>query len=74
MEIIATCPDSAFGGQVIYKIDHIEDKVLTAYNVDGKDITKARWSKIRYNREGTPYFMARKQRFYFDDFMRIGRA
>lgn len=75
MDIIGICSDSAFSGQVIHKIDSMEEKVLTSYQWEGIDKvehTQPRWSKIRYNRKGQPYFMARKQRFYFDEFIRVG--
>ena len=74
MEVIGYCAESAFSAQVIYKIDNAEERVLSSYKyqgMDGEKQTRPTWSKIRYNMKGQPYFMARKRRHYFDDFMRL---
>ena len=73
MEVIGICSESAFSGQVIFKVDDMEDKVLSSYQwegVDGIEQTRPTWSKIRYNAKGQPFFIARKHRQYLDEFIR----
>ena len=73
MDIIASKAESAFSGQVIFKVDNWEDKVLSSYQwegIDGIEQTRPTWSKIRYNAKGQPFFIARKRRQYLDEFIR----
>lgn len=79
MEVIGICSESAFSGQVIFKVDNMEERVLSSYQwegVDGTEQTRPTWSKIRYNMKGQPYFMARNHRYYLSEFIRTnyGRA
>ncbi len=69
MDYIAYNADSAFSAQVIYEIDNMEDRVLTAYVWDGGH-TRKTWSKLRADKEGNTYFYSRGIRWYICDFIR----
>ncbi|SFB10059.1 hypothetical protein [Selenomonas ruminantium] len=75
-KVIAVKADSAFSGFAIHEIIYgIDDKVLFSYQwkgIDGMKSTKKIQSKIRYTAKGKAYFMARKQRQYLDEFMKVG--
>lgn len=74
MDFIGICPESAFSRQVIFKIDNMEDRVLSSYQwegIDGTKQTRPTWSKIRYDVKGRPYFISRNNRYYLSEFIRI---
>ena len=57
---------------IIYDVIYdIEDKIKFSWNIRGK-VKKAKYSKIRYDKEGRSYFKSYNRKIYLDECMRAG--
>lgn len=55
-------------GILIY--DANDDYIAYAWELNGERKNK-RKSKVRYNREGNPYFISNNKRYYLNDFLKM---
>jgi hypothetical protein len=71
MNVIAVYALTAFNSIEILSINHdIDDKVIFRYNNEGEKTGKHR-AKIRYTKDGQPYFKSYKLKFMLDDFIKL---
>jgi hypothetical protein len=71
MNVIAVYALTAFNSIEILSINHdIDDKVIFRYNNEGEKTGKHR-AKIRYTKEGQPYFKSYKLKLMLDDFVKL---
>ena len=69
-KVIATCQLTNFGGIAIFNIIHdIEDKIKFAW-CNGDKFGRTSTAKIRYNEEGSPFFISGKKRYYLNEFIK----
>lgn len=69
---IGTLVLNNFGGLCIMKIIRdIDDYVVSAENY-GNGYIRASKARIRYDRKGNPYFMRFRQKYYLNEFMKVG--
>ena len=69
-KVIATCQLTNFGGIAIFEVIYgIEDKIKFAYH-NGEKFGRIATAKIRYNKEGDPYFISGKQKYYLSEFIK----
>lgn len=69
---IGTLALNNFGGLCIMKIIRdIDDYVVSAENY-GNGYIRASKARIRYDRKGNPYFMRFRQKYYLNEFMKVG--
>ena len=47
-----------------------DDYIAYAWELNGERKNK-RKSKVRYNREGNPYFISNNKRYYLNDFLKM---
>ena len=72
LDIKAYYPVNASIKIVIYDVIYdIEDKIKFSWDICGK-VKKARYSKIRYEKEGRSYFKSYNHKIYLDECMRAG--
>jgi hypothetical protein len=71
MNVIAVYALTAFNSIEILSINHdIDDKVIFRYNNEGEKTRRHR-AKIRYTKEGQPYFKSYKLKLMLDDFIKL---
>jgi hypothetical protein len=71
MNAIAIYALTAFNSIEILKINYdIDDTVIFRYNNEGEKTGKHR-AKIRYTKDGQPYFKSYNLKFMLDDFIRV---
>ena len=67
-QAIAVLPMNNHGGLEILEIN--DEQVVTAYNFGKQEVAIP--SKVRYDKNGDPYFMRNRMRFNINDFMKVG--
>ena len=69
---IGVCPTCNFGGVCIMEIQNgIDDYVISAEHY-GDEYLRVSRSRIMYNAKGHPYFTRNKQKYYLNEFLKVG--
>ena len=69
-KVIATCQLTNFGGIALFDFNFgIDGKVKYAW-YNGEKSSRTSTAKIRYNKEGNPYFISGKQKYYLSEFIK----